>query len=779
MAKIKTEKIEISAGPLALIVGSSEITVALSRKLQQGGCEVVEAGEYPKSGKFNYIFQFGKVDIVKDSHIKFLKPYGKFLFIDYTGENISSITGLSGVKILRVENLNPWYFQKITDEILKITFTESDKNVSDIRLKPSFGTHKKVISEKTSLIKKEDPAQTDLNLKESYVEKKLSGNIIYFFIFILIFFFSITGFLYWQAKSALDIIFDTQDSFLTSDYSSVSKNLEKINEKLKLVKIIYGIAAGPLSPIKNLTFIVNTGQLLDSSEEFLKTSQFLLSEARNLNNRAAAQSSSAAFLSEGDFDSVTDKILKLSSSAKNLRQKIKFINFPGIPLDSIDIFLGSFITESDSLVQIFPQLKKILYTDKKNYLILFQNNMELRPTGGFIGSVGFLTLNRGNIENFEILDVYSIDGQLKGHVDPPEVFRIHFQQPNWFLRDSNFDPDFAASALQAQWFLEKSINRKVDGVIGMNLFLVQDLIKAVGGVTLPDFNNEVITNDNFFIKAQLYINENFFAGSNAKRNYLNSVSGQLEQKLVSGDVSYLEVLRVFKKALDEKNIIFFFNDPSFQLDMEKLAWAGRVYDIGCININDSCFPDYLYINEANFGVNKANYFITKSIKVDKKININGQIITDLTLKFRNQSQNGLLQGGEYKNYLRLILPRNSQMINSAINNQIINNNLYEVSSYQKDKTIYGILLKIPENSELELKFSYLLSDLLKTNNLYYQFYFQKQPGDKISSLDLSFASSKLRISPYNFISQNKDNSVLTLSTDTSVDRIFQLRLPLE
>jgi len=260
---------------------------------------------------------------------------------------------------------------------------------------------------------------------------------------------------------------------------------------------------------------------------------------------------------------------------------------------------------------------------------------------------------------------------------------------------------------------------------------------------------------------------------------LNSVSVQLEQKLVSGDVSYLEVLRVFKKALDEKNIIFFFNDPSFQLDMEKLAWAGRVYDIGCININDSCFPDYLYINEANFGVNKANYFITKSIKVDKKININGQIITDLTLKFRNQSQNGLLQGGEYKNYLRLILPRNSQMINSAINNQIINNNLYEVSSYQKDKTIYGILLKIPENSELELKFSYLLSDLLKTNNLYYQFYFQKQPGDKISSLDLSFASSKLRISPYNFISQNKDNSVLTLSTDTSVDRIFQLRLPLE
>ena len=118
MSLPKTQNIELTANPLALIVGESDITVSLSQKLTVGGCEVVELKDFPKSGKFNYIFQFGKVENVKDSHLKFLKKSGKFLFIDFKNENIDSIVNLSGVKILRIDNLSPWYFQKITDEIM-------------------------------------------------------------------------------------------------------------------------------------------------------------------------------------------------------------------------------------------------------------------------------------------------------------------------------------------------------------------------------------------------------------------------------------------------------------------------------------------------------------------------------------------------------------------------------------------------------------------------------------------------------------------------------------
>jgi len=38
----------------------------------------------------------------------------------------------------------------------------------------------------------------------------------------------------------------------------------------------------------------------------------------------------------------------------------------------------------------------------RNYLLLFQNNMELRPGGGFIGSYGMLGIENGKIDNFKI-----------------------------------------------------------------------------------------------------------------------------------------------------------------------------------------------------------------------------------------------------------------------------------------------------------------------------------------------------------------------------------------
>ena len=91
MTPLKNEKIEVLANPLALIVGESKITETLSRKLKEGSCEVVELSQYPKSGKFDYIFQFGGSDDVSDAYIKFLKPNGKFIFIDYKNEDLKNV----------------------------------------------------------------------------------------------------------------------------------------------------------------------------------------------------------------------------------------------------------------------------------------------------------------------------------------------------------------------------------------------------------------------------------------------------------------------------------------------------------------------------------------------------------------------------------------------------------------------------------------------------------------------------------------------------------------
>ena len=73
------------------------------------------------------------------------------------------------------------------------------------------------------------------------------------------------------------------------------------------------------------------------------------------------------------------------------------------------------------LLPILPQVLGV--KEKKSYLFLLQNNMELRATGGFIGSYALAIFENGRLLDFQVEDVYTADGQLKGHVEPPEPIK--------------------------------------------------------------------------------------------------------------------------------------------------------------------------------------------------------------------------------------------------------------------------------------------------------------------------------------------------------------------
>jgi hypothetical protein len=140
----------------------------------------------------------------------------------------------------------------------------------------------------------------------------------------------------------------------------------------------------------------------------------------------------------------------------------------------------------------------------KTYLILLQNSTELRPTGGFIGSMALATVHGGFIKDLKVEDVYTADGQLKGHADPPKPISEILGQEHWYLRDSNWDPDFSQSGKTAAWFYQKETNTAVDGVIAVSSPFLIDILKATGPITLADYNDQ-ITADNFYGKSLYYI----------------------------------------------------------------------------------------------------------------------------------------------------------------------------------------------------------------------------------------------------------------------------------
>ncbi len=311
------------------------------------------------------------------------------------------------------------------------------------------------------------------------------------------------------------------------------------------------------------------------------------------------------------------------------------------------------------------------FREPQNYLILLQNSMELRPTGGFIGSVALASFADGRLASLTVEDVYTYDGQLKGHVDPPGPVRDLLGAEHWYLRDSNWDPDFKASGNRAAWFFEKETGTKVNGVIAINSPFIVELLRATGPVDLPDYNDR-ITADNFYGKSLYYTQNGFFPGSTQKKDFLGALSRALMEKLTSRSaVNVTRLFRAVTTAIAAHDILFTFTNPDVQTLTENFNWAGRIPTTGCTGTEPgTCVFDPLVTVEANLGVNKVNYFVSHA--VDRKISVNpdGTRSETIAMTIKNaatDSDNNL----PYRAYIRFLVPSGSSVAAVTVDGQPI------------------------------------------------------------------------------------------------------------
>jgi hypothetical protein len=485
-----------------------------------------------------------------------------------------------------------------------------------------------------------------------------------------------------------------------------------------------------------------------------------------------------------DFSSATMEIKNALYNYNNIKQA--------------KIIPASFSSQLDNLSQIISSTIDFWpdafgFNGAKNYLIIFQNNMELRPGGGFIGSYALLTINKGKIASFKVYDVYDADGQLRGHIEPPYPIRRYLPSVHWYLRDSNFNVDFSKGAVASAVFLNTEMHQAVDGVIGIDLSFVKNLLLIVGPVKVPDYN-QTITSDNFYQTAQAHSEDNFFPGSTQKKDFLTSFYNALENKLTSGSsLSYLTLAQRLIQLINQKHVLFAFNNAGEQAAFAVNGWSSALTQT---NVLDSSIAnDFVGINEANLGGNKVNYYITRSISQSVQIKSDQSINEALTVSFKNLAPQNMGDKGIYKNYLRFILPLNTTISNIQINNQeqkiitaITDPTVYEKKGFvppsglevQKDqqsgKDIYGFLVNIQPQELKTIKIKYVLAQKINTNlpQLGYKLQIFKQPGVDVLPYDFSLNF------PANLKTVNSDKDIKTssqnalLSAELDQDREVQV-----
>lgn len=324
------------------------------------------------------------------------------------------------------------------------------------------------------------------------------------------------------------------------------------------------------------------------------------------------------------------------------------------------------------LLTLYPEVGG--FRKKQTYLVLLQNSMELRPTGGFIGSILLISFADGKLANLEVQDVYTADGQLKGHVDPPLPIQSLLGQEHWYLRDSNWDPDFSKSGPQAAWFYEKEMNTKVDGVIAVSLPLVTKLLEVTGPLELPDFN-ERISAGNFFVKSLLYTQTDFFPGSTQKKDFLGSLTNALLLRLTTDKgISPAKLFGAIANSLEGRDVQFYFNDTNVQGIVSQWDWSGDVGFPACTHVlaDIPCLQDGVGLVQANLGVNKVNYFVKQQANSRVVINATGDIRQETSVTLVNTSTNqGHDGGGEYISYVRFLYPSDTELVSVLVDGQSI------------------------------------------------------------------------------------------------------------
>lgn len=395
----------------------------------------------------------------------------------------------------------------------------------------------------------------------------------------------------------------------------------------------------------------------------------------------------------------------------------------------------------DPLIKLLSNTSDILpiafgMEGPKTYLTLFQNNMELRPGGGFIDSYGILKINMGKITEFSIHDVYDADEQLRGHVEPPFAIRRHLPSEHWYLRDSNFDVDFARSASSSSNFLFVETGQKADGIIGIDVSFVKNILHAVGPVYVADYKKMVDENNILELAAT------------QKKDFLRSLYKATMAKVSGENVHYLLLAQAISDSLMQKHLIFSFNNK-IQNIFTVNGWSSSLWDER--KEDEKSINDFLGISEANLGVNKVNYFIKRNLFQKVAIGEDGSISEEMTVSYKNDSTTE-----DYKSYLRVILPNHTALTEISINDilqamidAIKDPLIYEDKNFkapigleiekviQDNKSIYGFIVTVPASEIVKVKLKYILTENVSGLDIFsYNLKLFKQPG--VDSIPYSF-----------------------------------------
>ena len=597
-----------------------------------------------------------------------------------------------------------------------------------------------------------------------------------------------------ESFSAIDNLQQARESLENYNFAGAAKNFDdSYNDFTRASQNLNMMSAG----LANIFGGIPGLGKLKSAKDIVEAGKLLTGAGQAMSEALSSLSKTGAILNPGDKDKIKPSKMvaqiknALELSDKNL-QKAKIllsdIDDSVIPEDKRDNFhdfkdkIPLFEQYLGDAIEYADFLEGIVGIDEpKKYLLLFENNSELRPTGGFSGTYGVVSFASGGLSDFFVNDVYNLDGQLKRNIIPPK--QLQHITPNWGMRDSAWFIDFPTSAKKAEWFFEQEAGYGVNGVITVNPDVVSAILGIVGPIKLPIYDL-TLTADNFVESIQEEVE--YGPNRTQPKQVVSDFAPLFLEKLYSADSEkWMQIFNVLMAGLDEKDILFYFNEKYLEEFSIKKGYGGEIK-----NTNS----DYMMVTFSNVKGSKTDVVTDSDIDIENRIEA-GRVIHKVALS--RQHNGGDDKHGFYNRqnpaYVRVLLPEDSELISVSgndnpnfrplmdYNSQFGFERDSELSKYESrfyfDKILgvdkfeesgkngIGFWMITDPGTSKTVEFEYATS--IPDGD--YDFYFQKQPGLDWNNFKFSIQDSENLSIADSFPPMNRIGDMYILDAEVKKD----------
>ena len=536
----------------------------------------------------------------------------------------------------------------------------------------------------------------------------------------------------WKIYGRLSAVNDRVDKVMSAagngDFKSISAYLGDTRSDLLAIRA----DAGKLGPILWWPSIAKTyrtaDQMLSATADLLDGYGELISVFTDLQGTTDEGEVIVSFADQSGKKKVLESIVKNRSNLEDAKAKIAKAKSQLHAANTDDLtgawkdkvikannLLGEIIEQSETALPLFKYLPELAgYNHDRTYLVLFENNMELRPTGGFIGSYGLVTLRDGAIKSIVTDDIYNLDKLSKDKLRSPAPWPMekYNNQKYLFMRDANWSPDWPTAAKELKWFFDIERQyaglppQELDGIVAITPDFISNFLQVTGPITVDGIT---FTSENFALELERQVEFEYEEKGlelHERKQIIGDLTAEIIKRLEKSDPSdLLRVWSVMKKNINQKHIIAWLSNQELQQYFSDQNWAGEVKRPA---------GDYVFIVDSNFAALKTDQVMQRSLDYFVGPDQDGNLVARAEITYKHSAKPVKYLVTKYRTYTRVYLPEKTQVAKVYLKsgNDVRNFPLGSdaVISEQLGKTEVGVFFEVEPLTSKTLVLEYRLPE---------------------------------------------------------------------